>query len=863
MDMNRPELKRLFIPIMEEELFQQPSQAFVEKAQQELEAAGFSGQAYARDINLFYLRDGLRERIELNDGKYQVLNTDYAFTREEIKQELHSHPERFSPNVIMRPLYQEKVLPNLAYIGGGGELAYWLERKEQFAHFGLNFPMLIRRNSLLWLDKGTVKKMSKLELEVEDLFVETEALLKQFVKSQTDNELTIAEEKAQLEALFTSIADKARDIDPTLAKAIEAEYTRQAKSVDNLEGRLMRAEKQKHEIALNQIRKLKEKLFPNNGLQERYDNFLNFYTRYGHDFISTLIEVLNPLHSTFFQFFGVNLLDGNPVEVLRAPNTAVISQAIAQKYFGLQNPVGKTLLLDNEYNYTVTGVMAPMPSNTHFNYDMLLSLSSRDESRETLWGNMNFNTYVMLHEGTDVDRFAEKFNQHLIRNYFAPEIEQYIGMPWQDFIDAGNAFDFSLFPAADIHLKSDKDGELAANSDIKYVWIFSIIGAFILLIACINFMNLSTARSAIRAREIGVRKVVGATRKDLVGQFLDKKLGFDREQLLMVNDAYALEGNLQAFKARMQDQTEVLNATVTGYLPIPSWRGNSSYFKGRKADLDQAIMTNDWHVDHDYIETMGMNLVAGRDFSTEFQTDSMATIINQTMATYYNGDPIGQELSNFGEDGSSLLTYHIIGVVEDFNYESLRQTIEPLALFLGEAPGYVTMRIKTDNLPAFINRLETNWNEMAPGQPFSYTFMDDSFDQMYDAEQRIGSIIGTFAFLAIFIACIGLIGLSTFIAQQRTKEIGIRKVLGASTIGLVQLLSRDFVRLVIVALIIAVPLAWWAMNTWLQSFAYRIELGPGVFALAAVVAVLIALATVSIQSIRAALANPVESLKGE
>lgn len=685
--------------------------------------------------------------------------------------------------------------------------------------------------------------------------------------------------------------------------------------------------------------------------------------------------------STFFQFFGVNLLDGNPVEVLRAPNTAVISQAIAQKYFGLQNPVGKTLLLDNEYNYTVTGVMAPMPSNTHFNYDMLLSLSSRDESRETLWGNMNFNTYVMLHEGTDVDRFAEKFNQHLIRNYFAPEIEQYIGMPWQDFIDAGNAFDFSLFPAADIHLKSDKDGELAANSDIKYVWIFSIIGAFILLIACINFMNLSTARSAIRAREIGVRKVVGATRKDLVGQFLgesflvtalalaiaallvvfllgrfnelagktfmlsdlfslqflflalgltiltsllagsypamflarfqtikvlkgsvqqgkskphlrntlvvfqflitvflicgtmvvyqqlnfiqDKKLGFDREQLLMVNDAYALEGNLQAFKARMQDQTEVLNATVTGYLPIPSWRGNSSYFKGRKADLDQAIMTNDWHVDHDYIETMGMNLVAGRDFSTEFQTDSMATIINQTMATYYDGDPIGQELSNFGEDGSSLLTYHIIGVVEDFNYESLRQTIEPLALFLGEAPGYVTMRIKTDNLPAFINRLEANWNEMAPGQPFSYTFMDESFDQMYAAEQRIGSIIGTFAFLAIFIACIGLIGLSTFIAQQRTKEIGIRKVLGASTIGLVQLLSRDFVRLVIVALIIAVPLAWWAMNTWLQSFAYRIDLGPGVFALAAVVAVLIALATVSIQSIRAALANPVESLKGE
>lgn len=298
-DMNKPALKRLFIPIMKEELLEQPSQAFIEKAQAELEAAGFSGQAHARDINLFYLRDGLRERIVLEDGKYAVLNTDYRFTKEELLKELEAHPEFFSPNVIMRPLYQELVMPNLAYIGGGGELAYWLERKEQFAHFGLNFPMLIRRNSLLWLDQGTVKRMEKLDLSVPDLFIETEALLKKFVKSQTDNELTIQEEKQQLETLFKSIADKAREIDPTLAKAIEAEYTRQAKSVDNLEGRLMRAEKQKHENALNQIRKLKEKLFPGNGLQERYDNFLAFYVRYGRSFFDDLIEVLDPLADGF------------------------------------------------------------------------------------------------------------------------------------------------------------------------------------------------------------------------------------------------------------------------------------------------------------------------------------------------------------------------------------------------------------------------------------------------------------------------------------------------------------------------------------------------------------------------------------
>jgi bacillithiol biosynthesis cysteine-adding enzyme BshC len=230
---------------------------------------------------------------------FQVLNTDYSFTKDQLSTEIEAHPEFFSPNVIMRPLFQELVLPNLAYIGGGGELAYWLERKEQFAHFGINFPMLIRRNSLLWLDSGMMKRINKLELAVPQVFEDTESLLKDYVEQQTDNELHIQEEKAQLESLFGSIADKAREIDPTLAKAIEAEYTRQAKAVDNLEGRLMRAEKQKHEIALNQIRSIKEKLFPNNGLQERYDNFLAFYVRYGHNFLTQLIEVLDPLEDGF------------------------------------------------------------------------------------------------------------------------------------------------------------------------------------------------------------------------------------------------------------------------------------------------------------------------------------------------------------------------------------------------------------------------------------------------------------------------------------------------------------------------------------------------------------------------------------
>ncbi len=295
LDTNRPELKRLFLPIMREELLEQPSQAFVERAQTALEKLGYSGQAYAREINLFYLRPGLRERIVREGDRYRVLNTDYTFTRQELIAELEAHPEHFSPNVILRPLYQECVLPNLAYIGGGGELAYWLERKEQFAHFGLNFPVLIRRNSVLWIDRSSAERMDKLGLTVRDLLEDTEALVKRFVRAHTENELSLTEEKQQLEGLFQSIAAKARDVDPTLEKAVLAEHARQLKTVEGLEGRLMRAEKQRHETEIKQIRALKERLFPGNGLQERQENFLPFYLRYGEAFLELLIRELDPL----------------------------------------------------------------------------------------------------------------------------------------------------------------------------------------------------------------------------------------------------------------------------------------------------------------------------------------------------------------------------------------------------------------------------------------------------------------------------------------------------------------------------------------------------------------------------------------
>lgn len=297
-DMARPAYKRAFLPIVKEEIFNQPSQAIVEKAQQELTDAGFGAQAHAREINFFYLRAGLRERIVVEGDRFKVLNTDYDFSREELEAELEAHPEFFSPNVVMRPLFQEHVFPNLAYIGGGGEIAYWLERKEQFAHFGLNFPMLIRRNSVLWVDKGSQKKIDKAGIEVEDLFADDiEVFIREYVDNNSENELSLAPEVEQLESLFKSIAAKAESIDPTLAKAVLAEHARQTKAVENLEGRIRRTEKQRFDTSLNQIRGLKDKLFPGNGLQERSDNFLNIYAQEGEEMFSVLVDELNVLEA--------------------------------------------------------------------------------------------------------------------------------------------------------------------------------------------------------------------------------------------------------------------------------------------------------------------------------------------------------------------------------------------------------------------------------------------------------------------------------------------------------------------------------------------------------------------------------------
>jgi len=298
-NMNNSELKKSFIPIIKKEVLHQISFPIVNETIQQLNNTGYKSQASPREINFFYLKSQLRERIVFENEKFRILNTDISFSKKEMEEEIENHPERFSPNVIMRPIYQEFIIPNLAYIGGGGELAYWMERKNQFEAIGLNFPMLIRRNSVMWIDKGTKKKMAKLNLKVNQIFNASDSLIKTFVKDNAENELNFEEEKNTLKSLFASIEKRTKAIDPTLVKTVAAEGAKQLKSLEGLEARLLKAEKNKHEVSIKQIQGLKDKLFPSNGLQERKDNFIPFYLKHGNAYFEILKSILDPLEKSF------------------------------------------------------------------------------------------------------------------------------------------------------------------------------------------------------------------------------------------------------------------------------------------------------------------------------------------------------------------------------------------------------------------------------------------------------------------------------------------------------------------------------------------------------------------------------------
>ncbi|MGD8427218.1 MAG: ABC transporter permease [Balneolaceae bacterium] len=688
--------------------------------------------------------------------------------------------------------------------------------------------------------------------------------------------------------------------------------------------------------------------------------------------------------STLFDVFSFHFVRGNPKTALRNPNSVVLTQQLAQKYFGTIDAIGKTLRFDDRTDMEVTGVVKELPNNSHFNFSIYASMSSLEDSRENNWLSNNYITYIVLKRSADPNSFEHKLNSQIVKNYVMPQAYQVMDITKEQMQASGNKVDYFLQPLTHIHLYSNLTAELGVNGNIQYIYLFSAIAIFVLLIACINFMNLSTARSAGRAQEVGVRKVLGSGRGQLVGQFLfesvlmsviafiiaiagaqvgipyfnelsgknfdlaiftnpelmvfltisalvtgllagvypafflssfepvkilkgkialgvksgslrstlvivqfaisiiliigtlviyrqlryiqQKNLGYNKEQVLILENAYVLGNKLQVFKENMKRNPEVTNVTVTSYLPVPSARSDTPFYTGAKMTNDNSVSMQYWAVDYDYISTMKMEMAEGRNFRRDMPTDSSAIIINQKAAGLFGfKNPIGKEIRTLNglnpEDGYTA--YHIIGVVKDFNYESLRKNVGALCMHLGRSRGLVAVRFDAAQTSDIIQKAKVEWNKLAPNAPFSYTFMNSRFDSVYKAEKRMGKIVAIFSVLAIFVACLGLFAMAAYTAEQRTKEIGVRKVLGATVWDIIRLLSTDYAKLVFFGFVLAVPLAWYSMHEWLQDFAYRIDLSVWFFAGAGLVTMLVALLTVSWQSVRAALINPVNSLRSE
>lgn len=687
--------------------------------------------------------------------------------------------------------------------------------------------------------------------------------------------------------------------------------------------------------------------------------------------------------STLFDVFTLPMIAGNPKKALIAPNEVVITESIAKKYFDNTQVIGKVLRFDNNTDYTITGVIKDLPPNSHIKFDFFISMISSRESQQNNWVSFNFNTYLLLRNNADPAVLESKFEE-ILNKYIFPQAKEIMKISKEDFLKSGNYLHLSLMPLTRIHLFSDRIAELSPNSDIQFVYIFSAIAIFILLIACVNFMNLSTARSANRAREVGVRKVLGTRRRNLVEQFLfesvlmslfsvlmataiaslllplfnelaskeltlspfqhpfllpiliafsivtgllagsypalylsafqpinvlkgrlgagfkssyfrssmvvfqffisifliigtiviyrqlnyiqNKKLGFNKEQVITIKDTYVLKKQIHSFKNELLKQSAILSATISGYLPVPSGRSDNVFFPEGEIDSKKAVSMQNWNVDEDYIKTLGMEILQGRNFSKQFSTDSSSTIINESAAKLLGfNNPVGKTITTLEDlnNPNSLKRYTVIGIVKNFHFESLRQNIGALGLLLKPSTYAVSFRIKAGSAQQVIKNIESQWRKMAPGEAFSYSFLNEDFNAMYNSEQRIAKICIAFSILAVFIACLGLLGLATYAAEQRTKEIGIRKVLGASIGNIAGMLSKDFLKLVVIAAVITFPIAWWAMHRWLQDFAFRITINWWIFLIAGLIALFIAMLTVSFQAIRAALSNPVKSLRNE
>ncbi|MEQ9413414.1 MAG: FtsX-like permease family protein, partial [Cyclobacteriaceae bacterium] len=680
---------------------------------------------------------------------------------------------------------------------------------------------------------------------------------------------------------------------------------------------------------------------------------------------------------------------------LKNPKSLVLTTSVAKKHFGEEKALGQSLLLDNDEIYVVTGVLPDLPSNSFLrNHGVFISLSSYDDEHTTAWNTWYFPTFVKIKPNAQVEDL----------NAFLDTVKERYLIPWaMTFVpgltiessrasdkETGNFMRFNTTALTDIHLySSDREGEFSVNSDIQNVYIMSFIGCFLLLLASVNFMNLSTAQSLKRAKEVGIRKTLGSNRWGLIRQFLTesslisflslwlailvtglmmplfndlsgksisipfgnpffwvlligatfllglfsgsypaffmsrfipshvlkgslgsigggrirnalvifqfaisvflivstlvvfqqvnfirgKDLGFQKDQVLIIDDIYAAGNQLEAFKNGVRQLGNVESVSLSSYLPTPSKRGGTTYFtegsmEEGKFESEKALIIEEWDIDHDYVKTLGLQMIAGRNFNKSFGADSSGMIINESVVTMLGVTPdkaIGMRLSSdfHREDKENMDYLTVIGVIKNFHFETLRNSIDGLSLVLGGNPGKMMVKLSSGDFSGTTSSIENQWKNIAPGQPFSYYFMDESFNDIYQAELRLGSIFMVFTMLSIFIACLGLFGLAAFNAEKRTKEIGIKKVLGASVRTNTYQLTIDFLKLVMVAIIVALPLSWYAMNQWLQDFSYRIEISWLTMVIAALIAIIISILTVSYQSIKAAIVNPVNSLRSE
>jgi putative ABC transport system permease protein len=686
--------------------------------------------------------------------------------------------------------------------------------------------------------------------------------------------------------------------------------------------------------------------------------------------------------STFFKVFDIPVIAGNPATALLDPTSIVIDETTAKKYFNSTDVIGKTLYVDNTTYCKITAVIKDMPSHSHFHFSFIRKRGTQGDGAND-WLSNNVHTYVLI-KPTATRASVQKSVDGIITTYLMRSLEDALHTSEKDVQQTGGHFLYHLMPLADIHLHSDKSYELEANGNINYVYIFSVIAVLILLIACVNFMNLSTARSANRAKEVGIRKVAGSTRSNLIYQFLtesvllsffsllialgfailllplfnqvsgkemfvhtlfsswmmpvliglvlivgcvagsypafylssfqpvqvlkgtiakgfksswlrsslvvfqfcisiilivgtiviynqlnyihNRKIGFNRDQVLILHNTWSLDKQIKPFRQDLLKIAGVENATISGSLPTGSGFNQNGWFRDATLNAKQAVILTEFNIDENYIPTLGMQMDSGRNFSHDFLSDSTAIILNEAAVRLLGfKNPLNQILYRPRGQNNVLkgIPYHVVGVVKDFNFSSMHDKVGPLVIKNNEDFGSIAVRVNSKNIPSVINQIETKWNSMTTGQPFNYTFMDNDFNNIYKAEQQTGTLFITFAVFAIFIACLGLFGLVTYAAEQRTKEIGIRKVLGANVGGIVTMISKDFLKLVLIAALIAFPIAWWTMNKWLQSFAFRTNISWWIFILAGLLTVMIALLTVSFQAIKAAVANPVKSLRSE